>query len=313
MNSSLMRGLFFGGCALLLFSLLTACTQTTGKDSDDGRLQVVTTFYPLYDFALKIGGEHVAVKNLVPAGVDPHDWTAKPRDIQAINTADMFLYNGAGFELWVDDMIDSMDEQVQIVEASRGITLLAGEPFQGHEEDEHDHGKYDPHVWISPLRAIELAENIKRGLIKADPMHKEDYQDHFEILLAKLEQLDEDLKQAVSDGKRDHIVVSHTAFAYLAADYGFEQIAVMGLSPQAEPTIGQLKQISDFIKQQDVQYILFEELVSPKIAETLARDLSVETLVFNPLEGLTEEQINSGEDYFSVMRKNIEALQTALQ
>lgn len=333
--------------------------NATGDNASDEKVSVVTSFYPLYDFAQKIGGEHVRVINLVPAGVDPHDWTPKTRDMAEITKADLFIYNGAGFEMWTDDVLGSLDTDVVAVEASRGIDLIRAEEDpehkdehgteehtheesanghaeenhaesehghaeesheeseHGHAEDSHEeghaHGEYDPHVWISPQRAMTVAANIRDGLIEADPAHKADYEAGYASVVEKLEQLDRKLKEIVEAGSRDHIVVSHHAYAYLARDYGFEQLAVMGLSPDAEPTVQDIRNISDFVREHDVRYILFEELVSPKLAETLAHDLGIETLVFNPVEGLTEQQMNDGEDYFSIMEKNLTTLQKALQ
>lgn len=302
--------------------------QEGQNDGDEGRLQVVASFFPLYDFAMKIGGEHVHVYNLVPAGVDSHDWTPKLQDMQQISRADVFLYVGAGYEGWVDAFVDALDggEGPDVVETSRGAALLRlSESSHETDVDDHDHDHAmdhedahvhdhdtDPHVWLSPKQAVVLADNIKDAFIAADPDHRGDYEAGHAELIERLHDLDRQLTQVVAEASRRMFIVSHESFGYLARDYGLTQVGVMGLSPDAEPTVKKLQEIRETVEQQDIRYILFEELVSPKVAETLADSLGIDTLVLNPLEGLTEEQRRAGDDYFSIMARNLTSLAKAL-
>lgn len=291
-------------CIILIgVFVLTGCGNSK-INYVEGKVNVVTSFYPLYDFTLKIGGNHVHAINLIPTGVEPHDWTPKSNDMKHISKADLFVYNGAGLEGWVDDFLKSLDSdsETAVIEASYGIELINS-----------GHGQFDPHVWLSPLQAQIMANNIKDGLIQADAQHKEDYEANYENFIAQLDELDAKYREVVNQALRKEIVVSHEAVGYLARDYGLTQIAVMGLSPEAEPTAQDLKHISAFIREQGVKYILFEELVSSKLADVLASDLNIDTLVFNPLEGLTEEQREAGEDYISLMEGNLSSLKTALE
>ncbi|WP_213413528.1 metal ABC transporter solute-binding protein, Zn/Mn family, partial [Xylanibacillus composti] len=190
-----------------------------------------------------------------------------------------------------------------------------------HEEDahghshghDHDHGGYDPHAWVSPLSAKKMAEQILQALIEVDPDHAEDYRANYEQIAAQFDELDEELRAIIAAGNRTDIVVSHHAYGYLERDYGLVQLAVMGISPESEPTPQDMKNITQYVQEHGVQYILFEELASPRIAEILAQEAGVETLVFNPVEGLTEEQEKAGEDYFTVMKRNLTSLEKALQ
>jgi zinc transport system substrate-binding protein len=284
----------------------------------EGKINAVTTFYPLYDFTKSIGGDHVNVINLVPAGVEPHDWSPKSRDLKNMTKAELFIYNGAGFEGWVHDFMDSKkkDSTQLVVEASNGIKLIeAAEEEEGHKDD-HDHGDesgYDPHVWVSPKSARLMAETIKNGLVQVDAAHKADYEANFSKLDKELAALDTKFTEALSKTVKKEIVVSHQAFSYLARDYGLTQKAIMGLSPEAEPTSKEIVEINKFVKENNVKYIFFEELVSDKLAKTLANDAKIETLVLNPLEGLTSEQVQAGENYITVMEKNLQNLLKALQ
>lgn len=348
---------------LMLALLLSACSGSVGSadSAAEDKVQVVTTFYPLYDFVQKIGGEHVHAVNLVPAGVEPHDWTPKPRDMRDIGRADLFVYNGAGFEGWVEDALDSLGSgKPYVVEATHGVDLIRLDERESHTEAMHDerdghaetehadedhteadldeqenhfeadhteadhaetehdghshnHGGYDPHAWLSPRQAIVMARNIKDGLIAVDPGHQEDYEAGFRSLEERLTQLDRQFAEMIAAAPKKQFVVSHDAFGYIARDYGLIQRSVMGLTPEAEPTMQEMKEIAEFAAEHDIRYILFEELVSPRLAETLADSLGIGTLTLNPLEGLTEQQMEDGEDYFSIMADNLTTLEKALQ
>ncbi len=276
--------------------------------AEEGKLSAVTSFYTLYDFARKIGGEHANVTNLIPSGVEPHDWTPKIRDMTRMSQADLLIYNGAGFEGWIGDVLDSLPDRARRVtlEASDGIDLIR--TGTGRQT-------VDPHTWVSPRSAIVMARNIRDGFVKADPANRSDYEANFQKLAGRLEQLDEEYKQALAPANltAQEIVVTHRSFGYLCRDYGLEQISMMGYSPDAEPTAQDLRKISAFIKQHQVKAVFYEELVSDRLAKMLANDLNVELLVLNPLEGLTTEEADSGQDYVSVMQSNLQSLLKALQ
>jgi len=355
--------------------LLAACGNKTSSDApSEGKVSVVTSFYPLFFFAQQIGGEHAQVVNLIAAGVEPHDWTPKSRDLETASNAQLFLYNGAGLEGWVDDFLKGLGSgnRLLTVEASKGIELIRGNPEHAHEhegeaqagehegeahadehegeaqadehegeahadehegeaqadehegeahadehvgeEDGHNHSDLDvdPHTWTSPRSALVMAANIRDAYIQVDPEHRADYEAHYATLEEKLKQLDAKFTQELAAFERRDIVVSHQAFGYLCRDYGLNQIAIMGLSPEAEPRAQDLLEIAKYVKEHDIPYIFFEELVSQQLADTLAREAKVDTLVLNPLEGLTVEQERAGEDYFSIMESNLENLRKAL-
>lgn len=308
---------------LLLLSLLFNSGCSSRGQIQEGKVNVITSFFPLYDFTRKIGGDHVNVINLIPTGVEPHDWSPKSKDISEISRAQVLMYNGAGLEGWVGDLLGSIKENQNLVtvEASKGIPLISTDASQFNEEADHNQRagaeqahSVDPHTWISPLSAMQMADNIKNGLIEADPAHQTDYLANYETFIGELQKLHETFRDSLDAErlKRHEIVVSHQAFAYLCRDYGLEQVPIMGLSPDAEPTAKDLQYISRFVKDRQVNTIFFEELVSDRLAKTLAGDLGIGTAVLNPIEGLTEEQAKAGEDYISLMQKNLASLLKAL-
>lgn len=311
---------------LLLAVILTGCGNSSNVNLSEGKVNVITTFYTLYDFATRIGGDKANVINLVPAGVEPHDWSPKSRDLKNMGKAQLFVYNGAGFEGWAHDFLESLnkDSGLKVVTASDGIELLHGVEHDDDHGDkkksgasassDHDHDTdVDPHVWVSPKSALKMAENVKNGFVQADAANKAYYEANYETLRKQLAELDGKFAQSIAKAPRKQIVVSHQAFGYLARDYGLTQMPIMGLSPDSEPTAQDLKAINKFVKDQGVKYIFFEELVSDKMAKTLAKDLGIETLVLNPLEGLTPEQAKAGDNYVTVMERNLQNLLKALQ
>ena len=307
--------------AVILFVVsLTVAGCASDEQYVGGKVNVVTSIYPLYDFATQIGGEHAHVVNLVPAGVEPHEWQPKSRDAQRMVNADLFIYNGAGFEGWVRDFLDSLKpgEKPVIVEASDGIELIRGESATEHHSDEEDghegHGtEYDPHVWLSPLQAIRMAENVKDGFVRADPDHKADYEANFRALSDRLQALHQKYEQSLAGARGKEIVVSHQSFGYLCRDYGLKQIAIMGLSPDSEPTAQDLKRVRQLVRERGIKVIFFEKLLSGKLVKTIAEDAGAETLVLDPLEGLTPEEEKAGADYVSIMESNLQNLLKALQ
>ncbi len=315
---------------LTIILILTACGGNGGvNDAEEGKLRVVTSFYPLQYLTEEIGGDLVAVNNLIPTGVEPHDWTPKSRDLTRASSADLFLYNGAGLEGWVDEFLEGLDQDssVRTIEASRGIALISGNPEahahegedeHGHEEEHADeeHGReaedVDPHTWVSPKSMLIMAANVRDSLIAADEANRGTYEAGYEAVQQKLAELDAAYEELRSLPRRD-IVVSHQAFGYLCRDYGLNQVAIMGMSADAEPKAQDLLNIAKFVEEQGIRYIFFEELVSAELAQTLANEADVDTLVLNPVEGLTPKQEASGDNYVTLMELNLQNLRKALQ
>lgn len=292
-------GLMLSGCG--------AATQTasdTAAQKSDNKIKVITTFYPMYDFAKNIAGDHADVTALIPSGVEPHDWEPTQKDIEAIAKADVFVYNG-GVESWVADTLKSVNnEKLQVVEASQGIALMEG------IEEEHDH--LDPHVWLDPVFAQKQVRTIEAALEQADPNHKDDYKKNADAFISKLQALDKEYRDTLSSAKRKEFVTQHAAFGYLAKRYGVKQIPIAGLSPDVEPSPSELVEIVHFAKEHQVKTIFFETLVSPKVAETVAKEIGAKTAVLNPIEGLTEEEKANNLDYLGIMKKNLNELAKAL-
>lgn len=311
--------------ALGIGSFNLAYAAGTEDTSSEKKLNVMASFYPMYDFATKVGGDKVEVTNMVPAGTEPHDWEPAATDVKNLEEADVFIYNGAGMEHWTEDVLGALDnKELKVVEASRGLTLLEGKEEDEEETEDSSSDSdasdestdseitYDPHVWLDPLNAKAEMENIKNAFVEADPDNKDYYEQNYETYAEKFDQLDKEYKDGLADTKSKDLITSHEAFGYLCQAYGLNQVGIEGLSPDSEPDASRMNEIIKFAKENNVKTIFFEELVSPKVSETIADEVGAKTAVLNPLEGLTDDEISAGEDYFSVMESNLKTIEDAL-
>lgn len=272
---------------LAVGALVLAFAVRGGGSRSSGRARIVAAFYPLAYAAEQIGGAAVSVRNLTPAGAEPHDLELAPDDVRLIEDADVVLLLGHGFQPQVEAAARN----------SRGKVLaLLDVPGLGRVDN-------DPHVWLDPLRYALLARTIGRVL------HDERAAGRF---VARLRELDRAYRRGLAECTRHEIVTSHAAFGYLAQRYGLEQISIEGLSPEAEPTAAELEHVAEIVRRRHVTTIYFETLVSPRLAETVARETGARTAVLDPLEGLKPDAVARGADYFSVMRANLANLRAGL-
>lgn len=313
---------------LLLITFLTAgCGGNRNQSQpasqpDSEKITVITTIFPLYDFTRNIGGDRLEVKTLIPPGSEPHSWEPTPEDMINISRADLFIFSGGGLETWIDKMVKNIESpRPVIVPAIKNISTLTTNPEEHHHETtsegkhaEHDHeGTVDPHIWLDPVNAKIMVDNILAGLIGVDPQNKDYYTANARAYKEKLDQLHLKYQSALSGVKGKAFVTSHAAFGYLANRYEIEQIPIRGLSPETEPNPARMVEVVKLVKSRGIKYIFFETLVSPKISETIARETGAGTLVLNPIGGLTGEEINQGKDYISMMEQNLVNLKIALE
>jgi zinc transport system substrate-binding protein len=304
----------------LILSLAVAgasCGSSSPTEGDANTLTVVASFYPIAEAARRAGGNAVDVVELTPPGVEPHDIELTPDDIEAIATADVVLYAGGGFQPAVEDAIG--EAQGLAVDVTSGISTLPPRPEEEHAEEDHaeegeEHVELaaDPHVWLDPTRYAAMASAIAHALDEADGESSTAFEDALDRFEAELGALDNEYSEGLADCDSRLLVVNHAAFGYLADAYDLEQEAISGLSPEAEPDPQRLAELRDLVISEGVTTIFVESLVSQAVGETLAEEAGVTTAVLNPLEGLTQEQLDAGEDYLSVMRTNLDVLRDGL-
>ena len=292
-------------CFGLLGVLLVACNTSTNAD-ESGTTSVVASFYPLAEAAQQVGGDLISVENLTPPGVEPHDLELAPDDIESIATADVIVYLGGGFQPAVEDAISQAEDAVTV------DALLAVDTNEAPPSEAEEGLTVDPHVWLDPARYEEIVRTVADAFSEADPPNESTYDANADAYVAKIAALDEDFRAGLAGCERTTIVTSHEAFAYLAESYGLTEVGITGLSPEAEPSAQRLAELKDLVEREGITTIFAEELVSPKVAETLAEEAGVTVEVLDPLESLTDDQVAAGEDYVSVMRENLDVLRGAL-
>lgn len=321
---------------LSLVLLLAACGTPAGLEHientqvDESKVQVFTTAYPLTYFTEQIGAEHVEVRSIYPAGANEHSFEPTQQDMIQLAKADLMFYIGLGLEGFIDKARNTLkDEDITFIATADAITddelIAATEPVEdGHTEenaeeaseeghDDHAHGETDPHVWISPVLSQKLAESIKESLIEQDPDHAEDFESNYAALIDKLEKLDESFAALADRVDKKTFFVSHAAFGYIAEPYGFEQIAIAGLNSQDEPSQKELTEIVDLAKQENIQYIVFEQNVSSNLTKVIQIEVNAEAVEMHNLGVLTQENIDNEETYFTLMEQNLQTLEIILK
>lgn len=284
----------------LLVSLVAPACAGGGGAGDDGKVAVVAGFYPLAEAAARVGGDRVAVTNLTPAGAEPHDLELRSSDVDRIEDAAVVLYLGGGFQPGVAEAAGRADGEV--------VDLLA--PDSGVVEGATD--DTDPHLWLDPVVMARIAERVRTALVEADPAGRAVYEANAAAYTADVTALDAAYRQGLADCDRRVIVTSHAAFGHLARRYGLIQEAITGLSPESEPDPERLSELAARVRAEGVTTIFFETLVSPRVAQTLARETGARTAVLDPIEGLSEEEQAGGRTYESAMTENLSALRLAL-
>ncbi|MGX7029987.1 metal ABC transporter substrate-binding protein [Vagococcus zengguangii] len=343
-----MKKLFKALITMSVLMTLGACAKTEKSNEANDGIKVVTTFYPVYDFTTKIVGDNGEVSMLVTGEVEPHDYEPSAKDIAKIQSADVFVYSSNEMETWVSSVLANIDtKKTKVIEASAGIELLANEEGDehDHEADEHDHEadehdehdghdheaetpehdeeeaedhaghnhELDPHVWLSPLLAEQQAKNILSGITEIDAPNKTNYEKNYNQFVEKLTNLDGEFKEAFKDAQNKTFVTQHAAFGYLANEYGLHQVSISGLTPDVEPSPKQLAALQDFVKEEQVKYIYIEQSGSSKYADTIAKATGAEILTLSTLETVSTKDVKAGEDYFSIMENNLEALKKSIK
>ena len=285
------------------------------NNTEDNKLKVVASFYPLAFFTQEIGGEKVTVKQLIPDNTEVHNWQPSSADLLAIEDADVIIYNGASLDHWFEDdilpVIDSSDKV--IVETTEGIQLL--ETGQETDEQEHEHeGNYDPHTWLSPFIAKQQAQNIYEALVRKDQNNEGYYNERWQTLKARFEELDNDYLTGLSTKGKDEIFVSHSAFGYLADRYGFEQHGVIGISADEQPSTQVYTKIVEMMMEHEIYVVYVDPVYANEYAQTLKNELqrlsgqNVQILELYIMLG----KMNSL-DYFEQQEKNLENLKIGLE
>lgn len=331
---------------LLFIFIASGCGNTEEAETTAGnentateeKLNIYTTVYPLTYFTERIGGEHVNVQSIYPAGSNEHTFEPTQQDMITLADADAVFYIGLGLEGFIDSAKKTLsNENVEFVATAESIPeadLGEGhsdeeEHEQGHDkgteeehnhaheegtEEAHDHGhEVDPHVWISPVLSQQIAEAVKDELVERNGENAEEYEANYEQLVEELKELDQSFEQMAAAAEQKTFFVSHSAFGYWANAYGLEQVAVAGLNSQDEPSQQELVEIVKQAEELNIDHIAFEQNVSSRLTEVIQNEIGAEAVQLHNLSVLRQGEIEAGETYFSLMQKNLEVMEEILR
>ena len=299
---------------LAAFYVLNQESKPFSSNLQDSKLQVISSFYPLYEFSKSIGQDKVEVSLLVPMGIEPHDWEPTIQDVQKIQKSDLIIINGIGFEEWVHDL-EEMGYAGTIVDTSNGIQIMHNEKFETDERDEHDendkhdkhnHDENDPHIWLDPTLVKIQVKNIADSFSKKDPVNENFYQKNAENYIQELDELDSKIKNELQYCKKDFIAF-HNAFSYFSEQYGLNQYTIINsLQPHSEPTAKTLESVIKTAQNLNIQIIFSEETADPRTSKVIADELGGKVLTLSPIE------IGNDLSYIERMTQNLNNLKEAL-
>lgn len=309
---------------LIIIGLILIFNKQTIPIKEEGKITVIASIYPVYDFAKEIAGDKANVSMLLSPGVEIHDYEPTPQDMINIQSADLFLYMSNDLEPWAETLISGLDNSENIKTIADGIELIENEEFEkeylssdedsNHEEHE-EHEKYDTHIWLDPLKAIEMVKNIEKQLSEADPENAQYYKENANRFIIQLETLDKDFDNAIAESSRNEIAFGGPfSYAYFIKRYNLEFVtAYDSCGESGEPSIQKIFNVIEEIKKENIPVIFYKELSSGNIAKTISEETGAKLLEFNSLHSITQKQLNNGETYISIMYKNLENLKRALK
>jgi zinc transport system substrate-binding protein len=282
-------------------------------------LQVVTSLFPLYDFARTIAGDRAKVILLLPPGMEPHTFEPRPEDLIRISRSGLFIYTNRQMEPWAETVLKGIDNKTLcVVDAGKLVKYLSTASADVHHEAKmggrHEDGVIDPHIWLDFANAATMADNILNGFISADPANADVYRKNADTLKVRLAAIDGRFRESLASCEtRKLLHAGHYTFGYLAQRYNLEYHALSGVSSDSEPSAARMAALVSQIRLSGTKYLFAEELLSPRLAETLAREADVQVLTLHGAHNLSRDEFLKGATFFDLMETNLERLQKGLQ
>ncbi|MBR2744366.1 MAG: zinc ABC transporter substrate-binding protein [Clostridia bacterium] len=318
---------------LFLSTCLFFVSIKSNNENNSDKIKIVATLFPQYDFAKQIGGDKVEVSLLLTPGTETHTYEPTPQDIIRINNSDLFVYTGKYMEPWSERIAMSIDSNTKILDASKNINLIKSdhdedehEDSEAHEEDvdeheeeqhhEHEHvHEFDPHIWLNPQNAVQMVKNITEELCKISPENAEYFNNNANNYIKQIEELDSEAENIIKESGKNKVAFGGAfAYAYFIDRYKLEYVSAYdSCGEDTEPSVANVKKVIDYMNQNSLKVIFYQELSSGRIADSIAKETNSKKLVFHTVHNASQDEINRGETYVSLMRKNIENLKEALK
>jgi zinc transport system substrate-binding protein len=291
--------------------ILIATNSSNRTKNESGKPQIIVTLFPEYDFVKQIAGDKVDVSILLPPGTEVHTYEPTPQDRMNIEDADMFVYTGENMEPWAETIINSISANVYILDVSNNIELI-------ELEDHHDHAGHseeaDPHIWLDPINAVIMCNNITEALCSIDAENADYYRTNRDKYVQELKRLDNDIQTVIMESTKKRVAFGgEFAYAYFVKRYNLSYISAYDACGEgAEPSVSKIKDVIDYINEYELPVIFYQELSQGNIAKTIAGETNAKALIFNTCHNVTKEEMNNGVTYIQLMRQNLENLKTAL-
>ncbi len=308
---------------VIIISLLTDVFDKK-EETDKNKVQVIATLFPQYDFIKQIGKDKVNVEMLLPPGVESHSYEPTPIDMIKINSSDIFVYTGKEMEPWAETIASSIDSNTVILDVSKNIKLINPKDFEeknengaivaDEESEDLDTHESDPHIWLDPVIAGYMVDNILESLVSVDPVNETFYKSNAEEYKSNLLKLDEDIKNVITNGKRNTIVFGGAfAYAYFIERYDLNFISAYDSCGEgSEPSVARVKSVIDYIKENNIPVIFYQDMSAGSIAKTIAAESGAKELIFSALHNVSKVNIDNGVTYIDLMRQNLTNLEIAL-
>lgn len=312
------RLIVFGGVIVAIvigvsfFSPKPQAKQTEGEVKP---IVSVSTF-SLYEAARAIAGDELEVHNIIPLGGDAHMFSPNPTQVAEISSASLFIYNGAGFETWAESLKNTLPKTTQIVDMSQHVAMQKSE--EGHEEghddhEEHQHGAYDPHYWLDIDNMIKMTQTLDGEFSKLLPSKAEIFHGNAATYIGELQKLKAEYAKGLAECKNRTLVSNHDAFGYLAHSNKLENVSVVGLSSDEQPSAKNIADIIATVKEHGVKTIFFEEMINDNVSQTIARETGAKAVPLQPLENISQDELKSHQTYLTIMRENLKKLREAME
>lgn len=297
---------------LMIIGVYVVFSKNDEDKVDDGKINVIATLFPQYDFMKQIGKDKVSVTLLLPPGVESHVYEPKPSDIIKISQSDIFVYTGKDMEPWAGTIISSMNS-LNVIDVSKNIDLVK-EEHEDEDEHEEDVHEYDPHIWLNPDNAKAMIDNIAHELANLDAANADFYRENAENYKNEIDKLDMDIQNVISSAKRNKVVFGgRFAFIYFMQKYNLEYISAYdSCSTEAEPSVAAITGIIDEVKKDSIPVVFYEEFSAHKVADSIASQTGAQTLLFHSVHNVTANDLENGITYIDLMRQNLNNLKIAL-
>ncbi len=300
------------GALTLIVVMLTACSNRESKNNEetDNTINIVTSFYGMQALTEEIGGDKVSIESVIPEAMEPHDFDIKAKDMKAIEEADIFIYNGAGMESWIEDVEAAISgKELIVIEASKGVELInADEEYEEDGEHEgHNHSGKDPHTWLGLSEAKIQGENIKNALVEKDVKNKEYYEENLKKFNEKIDNIIKEYNPKFKELANKNFVTGHATFGYLCRDFGLTQKSIEGVFAEGEPSPKELQNLMEYCKGNNIKTIFVEELISTQLSDTLAKEVGAQTKQIYTLHSNED-----GKSFSDVLKYNVETIYSAM-